>query len=159
MPDELKRNANNESAASFIEHEVERAKNNLHCAMNKLGHAALLAVNPIPWLRRYPVKCGLVTGAVVAGGALAVVIAVRKNKTSGSQSESNRPINVYVKKPRPKSKGLGAQLAGALVASLAAKFSESARSVVANAISPERVTGAKPQTYIVPNPNLRDVQI
>ena len=158
MRDESTSNVPDESAASFIEHEIGRAKSNLQCAVSKLGQAALRVANPVAWFRRYPVKCSLVTGAVLASGAAAAVLLIRRHK-GRDDGQGAQPIQVYVKSTKAKPKGLGAQLVSALIAGLSAKATQAARNAIINAMSSEQLHACRTQTVIVPNPKLRDVQI
>lgn len=156
MPDEPKSNVKNETASELIQQEIERAKNNLQCAINRLGHSAVRATNPVPWFKRYPVKCGIATGVLVAGGAVAAVAAFRKKSRSDHRAETP-PVNVYVKKPKPQTSGWG-RVGTALVAAISARLAESLKASITSSIS-ERSASPRGKTVIVPNPQLRDVQI
>ena len=156
MPDEPKSNAKNETAADFIQSEIERTKNNLQCAINTLGHSALKAANPVRAFKRHPVKAGIVTAAALAGGTLAVALAFsRRNDAPVTQGP---PVNVYVKKTKPKSTGWG-QLGTALVAALTAKATQGVRTTITNSFSNEFHVPGRTKVAIAPNPKLRDVQI
>ena len=156
MPDEPKSKARNESAADFIQGEIERTKNNLQCAINTLGHSALKAANPVRAFKRHPVKAGIITALGAAAGTLGVIYALRRKKET--VYPPGPPVNVYVKKPKPKSGGW-TQLGTALVAALSAKATQGVRATIANSFSDEFQASNRTHCRITPNPNLRDVQI
>ncbi len=156
MPDEPKCNARNETAADFIQYEIERAKNNLQCAINSLGHSALKAANPVRAFKRHPIKAGIVTATALGGFALCVAYTFRrKNESPAAQGP---PVNVYVKKTKPKSTGWG-QLGTALVAALTAKATQGVRTTITNSFSDEFHGSGRTKSVITPNPKLRDVEI
>lgn len=156
MPDEMKSNATNETASEFIQREIQRARHNLQCAIQGLGRSSLTAANPIPWFRRYPVKCGIATGVLLVGGTLAAVAAMKSKSRVHQQFANVPPVNVYIKKPKAQSKGWGT-VGTALMAALSAKLTESLKATISNSFSEGAV--ARGKTVIVPNPQLRDVQI
>lgn len=156
MPDEPKSNAKNETAADFMREQIERAKNNLKCTINRLGHDTLSVANPVPWFKRYPVKCSIVTGALVGGGALLVARAV-KHRHDSVQHPVAPPVNVYIKKAKPKSKGWG-QIGAALLTILSSRVAEGVRATIADSFSAE-FAEQHGKTRIIPNPNLRGVDI
>lgn len=142
-----------------MQEQIDRASQNLQCAINQLGHTALAAANPVPWFRRFPVRCSLITGSLVAAGTLVAVRAFRHRKGADHQEDPQRPIHIFVKKPKPQSKGLGAQLATALIGGLSAKLTDSLRAMVADSFASERAVSPDLKRPIIPNPNLRDVEI
>jgi hypothetical protein len=157
MPNEPKSNAKSDTAGELIQREIERARNNLQCAIHGLGHAALQTVNPITWLKRYPVKCSIATGMVLAGGAVAAVLAVR-NRPQADPSRANAPpINVYVKKPKAQFKGWG-NVGTALLAALTSHLKESLKATLVSSLA-DRPKPSPGRTVFVPNPTLRDVHI
>jgi hypothetical protein len=156
MPDELKTDAKGDPVADFIQKEIARTKHNLHCAINSLGHSALRAANPVPLIKRHPVKAGIVAVAALAGGALGIVYALRRK--ADAPCAQGPPVNVYVKKPKAQSKGWG-QIGTALVAALTAKATQGIRTTITNSFSDSYQVPARPQPVMRPNTNLRDVEI
>ena len=157
MPDEPKSNVKNETAGDLIRREIDRARNNLQCAMNQLGRSAIRAANPVPWFKRYPVKCSIATGVLLAGGAVAAIAAFRK-KTHTTHLSETHPVHVYVKKPKPQSSGWG-RVVTALLAAVSGKVAESLKTSITSSISEGTARRSRGKTVIVPNPQLRDVQI
>lgn len=157
MPDEPKSAAKNETAADFMGGQVERTKGNLRCTINRLGHDALKVANPVPWFQRYPVKCSIVTGALLGGGALLLARSLRR-RHDHRPSPSLPPINVYVKNPKPKSKGWG-QIGAGLMTVLFGQVSESVRATLSDSFAGDTVGADRPKPRIIPNPNLRGVEI
>lgn len=156
MPDEAKSNAKNETATDFIRKQVDRSKNNLQCAINRLGHDALKIANPVPWFKRYPVTCSIVSGALVGGGAL-LVGRVIKHRQAPKPRQPAPPVNVYIKKPKAKSKGWS-QLGAALITVLTSKVSENVRATITDSFA-SAGQDERAKSKIIPNPNLRGVEI
>jgi hypothetical protein len=85
-----------------------------------------------------------------------VVYAFRRKKEHAYSQ--GPPVNVYVKKPKPKSAGW-TQFGTALVAALSAKATEGIRTTITNSFSDEFHASSRAHCGVTPNPKLRDVQI
>jgi len=116
----------------------------------------LASANPVRWIRRYPVKCGIATSLLIAASAAGVVLALRRKKNRDASGPAN-PVNVYLKNPQ-NSHHWRFQLASALLAGVAGKLSQGIKARFIESLTEHRAP-TRSQTVIVPNPKLRDVEI
>jgi len=157
MPEPPKSNANSETAAVFIQGQIKRTNNNLRCAINTLGITALKAANPVQWFRRYPAKCSIVTGAVIAGSVAGIMLALRRKRNRGSAGDAN-PVQVYLKSPQ-NAHHWSSQLASALLAGIAGKISQGIKARLVESLAGEGAAQNRERTVIIPGTKLRDVEI